>query len=212
MAVFDWLPKDISGGMFMIRSGAYTCPDPPRHERGGPSELTFRLLRDTRLSGMVRFPDGRPAPLVLVRAQGSPPNLGKSIVGARTGKDGSYNLDVPPERSYTLSIDDVTWAAPSLQNIVVREGQRQTGLDITLSKGTLVHGQVTEGPERRPSASAEVSLVEEGGLQPKSLRRGGSGTGQLTRRAITDSQGGYQFRVGPGRYWLMGRPSVAMNH
>ncbi len=206
MATFDWFPKDVSGGLFVIRSGPYTCPDPPRHERGGPTDLTFRLLRNAVLSGVVRFPDGRPAPRVLIRALGSPARMTRGIPAARTGKDGRYSLEVPSEAAYMIGVDDETWAAQSLPNLVVREGQSQAGLDIRLTKGTLLHGQVTEGPDRRLSAGAQVSLVEEDGLPPKDLRHGMGRKVQLVRRSITDPQGRYHFRVAPGRYWLMAPP------
>ena len=130
----------------------------------------------------------------------------RTTLAARTDKDGKYNLDVPSEAVYMIGVDDETWAAPSLQNIVVREGQPQAGLDLTLTKGTLLHGQVKEGPDRRPSVGARVSLVEEGGLPPKELRRGMDGKVQLIRRSIIDAQGRYQFRVAPGRYSLMAPP------
>jgi len=203
IAEFDWYPKNASGTRFLIRSGPYTCPESPRLEREGPTELTCRLLRDTRLSGVVRFADGRPAQRVLVMAQGSPRGVSKSIVAARTGKDGAYNIDIPPECSFMVAIDDENWAAPSLPNVVVRERQSQVGLDFTLTKGTLIRGQVTAGADHRPEADAEVSLVEEGGPLPKDERRADRLKLQLARRSITDAQGRYHFRVGPGSYWLM---------
>ena len=49
-----------------------------------------------------------------------------------------------------IGVLDATWAAPSLSNVVVREGQPRTGLDFALIKGTLIQGRVTEGT--RPPA------------------------------------------------------------
>ncbi len=56
-----------------------------------------------------------------------------------------------PGTARMIAVNDEKWAAPSLTSAVLTEGQEQGGLDFTLSKGTLVHGRVTEGPEHRPS-------------------------------------------------------------
>ncbi len=202
-ATFDWLPKGEASGDFRIaRGGNYSSPDHPNYERGGPAELTMHLLRDTRLSGTVRFPDGRPAGGLLINAEGHPFSVSRTFLAARTLADGSYVLDVPPEKLYVVTVIDENWAAPSLSNVIVREGREQGGLDLTLTKGTLLHGQVSEPPGHRPSAGAGVRLFEEGGLLPKGLRRGGLGTAQLMRISTADANGRYHFRVGPGRYSL----------
>ena len=151
----------------------YTTRDQPYYRRGGPSKLTAHLLRDTRLSGTVRFPDGRPAGGLLIKAEGGP-RSGTSInLAARTLADGSYVLDAPSESSYIVTVVDETWAAPSLSNVIVREGRAQGGLDLALTKGTLLHGQVNEAPDHRPAAGAKVWLTEEGGPVSKDLRRSG---------------------------------------
>ena len=77
------------------------------------------------MSGSVRFPDGRPAGGLLIRAEGGP-RSGRSInLAARTLADGSYVLDAPSESSYIVTVVDETWAAPSLTNVIVREGRRR---------------------------------------------------------------------------------------
>jgi hypothetical protein len=124
-------------------------------------------------------------------------------VAARTGPDGSYNVDVPPGGAYMLGIDDETWAAPSLKSPIVVEDQPQAGMDITLTRGSLLHGQLTEGADHHPSSGARLSLTEDGGVMPKDLREGGSGRMQLARRAMTGPDGRYKFRVAPGRYQLL---------
>lgn len=205
-AAFAWFPKEVGGTSFRTRGGPYTHPNMPRYEREGPTELTCRLIHDARLTGIVRLPDGRPASQVLVRAQGSPPRLVSGLAAARTGKDGRYSLEVPSGASYIIAVDDENWAAPSLQGIVVHEGQPRDGLDFTLSKGTELDGQVTEGPDHHAAAGAMVTLVEMGGPLPKDLRADGRREAQAVRRSYTDSQGRYHFRIGPGQYQLKAPP------
>ena len=95
----------------------------------------------------------------------------------------------------------MTWAAQSLMNVVVREGQTQAGSICTLIKGTLLRGQITEGPGHRPSGGAMVMLIEKGEPLPKDFRGLNGNKGQLMRAtAKSDAEGRYQFRVGPGRY------------
>ncbi len=77
VAIFDWLPRSepadsrASRGVtfFVEPPNGFVAPDPIRYRPGGPSELTVRLGgRLSRLSGTVRFPDGRPAQRILLIA------------------------------------------------------------------------------------------------------------------------------------------------
>jgi beta-lactamase regulating signal transducer with metallopeptidase domain len=209
VAVFDWLPSKgnenpLSGVRFFITSsGSFYPPrEALRYVSGGPTELTVRLGRIGRLTGTVRFPGGRPARQVLVIA--GLISGGWLPIGARTDAEGRYAFDhVVPGSARMIAVVDEMWAAPSLTSAVLTEGQEQSGLDFTLSKGTLVHGRVTEGPEHRPSPGAAVALVEDGGLLPKELRTVSASTFKLNRTTQTDAQGRYQIRVGPGRYVLI---------
>lgn len=207
VASFDWFPAEVPGETFLPRSRGFTCPELPRCERGGPMDIEVRVLRDTPLSGTVRFPDGRPAPGVIIRAS-SEVNLvaANDLVTARTGPDGSYRMDVPPRVAYMIGVLGEIWVAPSLPNVVVHEGQPRTGLDFTLVRGTLIRGRVTDGPDQRPSVGVQVTLAEQGPLLPKELRQPGLVNTQLRRESTTNREGRYAFRVGPGRYQLAGPP------
>jgi beta-lactamase regulating signal transducer with metallopeptidase domain len=202
-STFDWLPKGGAGASFLIRAGEhYSSPDRPNYERGGPTELVAHVFRDARLRGTVRFPDGRPAGAVLIMAEGHGPFGRRGYAAARTSVDGSYVLDVPSEMSYVVAVIDETWAAPSLSNVIVREGQEQGGLTLSLTKGTLLRGQVSGDPNHQPSAGAEVWLIEEGGPVSRELRQAGFGTARMNRSTTADSNGRYHYRVGLGRYSL----------
>ncbi len=204
VASFDWLPTGLGLTRFTIdRQAGYSCPDDLQYDPGGRAEITARVLRATRLGGTVRLPDGRPARQVLVRANGWGQETGgvQGMVTARTGNDGRYALDVPPERAYMVTVVDEAWAARSVANVVVREGRAQDGLDFELVKGTLLRGRITEGRDHRSSPGARVMLIEQGGVLPKDFRGVLGNKGQLMRgTTTTDAEGRYQFRVGPGRY------------
>ncbi len=204
-ATFDWLPTNARGAFHfsVAASGNYSSRDVPRYQRGDPAQLKVHLLGDTRLSGTVRFPDGRPAGLI--EAEGAIRDGARVRRAARTLVDGSYVLDVPSESAYIVAVVDETWAASSLSSVILREGQPQGGLDLTLTKGTLLHGLVTEPPDQRPVAGAVVDLSEEGGPLPKEHRGSDFRTVQLGRTINADADGRYHFRVGPGRYTLRSR-------
>jgi hypothetical protein len=87
--------------------------------------------------------------------------------------------------------------------VVVRDGEAQNGLDFELTKGTLLRGRITEGPDHRAVAGAPMLLVEQGGLLPRDYRGVIGDRFQLSRSTTTaDSEGRYQFRVGPSNYMI----------
>ena len=202
IATFDWLPTSARGALHfgVAVGGIYSSRDVLYYERRGQEKLTARVLGETRLSGIVRFPDGRPAGGIMIKAEGGIRDGARMRRAARTLADGSYALDAPSESCYIIAVVDETWAALSLSNVIVREGGAQRGLDLTLTKGTLLHGQVTEPPDQRPVAGAVVYLSEDGGPLPKELRGSDFRTARLDRTSNADANGRYHFRVGPGRY------------
>jgi beta-lactamase regulating signal transducer with metallopeptidase domain len=206
VAVFDRFHKEIGGCQFSVRSGEYLCARDPISERDGPTELEARLVRPMKLSGKVSLPDGRPARDVIVRVEASLPYPYGSEWLARTAEDGTYSLNVLPERAYTVAVEDDSWVAPSRSNVVVREGRPVDGLDFALVLGTLVHGRVTEGVDGKPSVGTGVALTEEGPLLPKEFRTG-LRTARFTRSTLTDGEGRYRIRAVPGLYTLRAGPA-----
>jgi beta-lactamase regulating signal transducer with metallopeptidase domain len=210
IAVLDWLPNEDRLFELEVRSSEHYSPSNRlRHDPGGRSELTAALLRGTRLSGTVRLPDGQPARGVLVWAagsgQGTNPGSGRTLTGA----DGRYTLHVPPEMAYVVDVHDDDWATPARMGVVVHEDQPQDGLDFALSRGSLIHGQVREGPADAPVSRARVSLTQQGPARPKEYRRFEVHY-ESRHGTIADTQGKYHFRVMPGRYTLtfLGREPV----
>jgi hypothetical protein len=115
-------------------------------------------------------------------------------------------MDLFPEQSYMIGVTDDEWAARSLGGIVVREGVAQTGLDLTLERGSVVRGRVTFDPDSKPAPGQSVKLVEQGPAIPPGLlpARFAGMEEELIRYADTDEDGRFAFRVGPGTYMLSG--------
>ncbi len=164
------------------------------------------MLRSTRIAGIVRHADGRTAAGILIRAEGHAATNHYCRMHTRTAEDGSYALDVYPEQSYMIAVLDERWAARTLSGVIVREGKPQTGLDLTLVAGTLIHGVVTKGAGGPPVQGATITLVEQGPDLPPAFKAplAGQGDCSLPRWITTDDLGRYRFRVGPGRYRIIG--------
>ncbi len=206
VASFDWFPAGPTGARFSVDPQAgYSCLDLLEDASAAdPLELAARVLRATRIGGTVRLPDGRPAPQVLVKAAGWGSDAAPvGMRTARTGENGRYELDVPPEQAYMVAVVDDTWAARSFSNVIVREGQLQDKLNFALIKGTLLRGQVTGEPVGRIPDGTTVLLLEHGGLLPKEFRGVIADKAELSRATtIIGADGRFQFRVGPGTYTL----------
>ena len=209
IASFDWLPKGLrahevhhqSEGELLV--SRFACV---RSARAGRLDGSCAAHAAERHRAAARWTSGRGrfwSRPVAGTDRGPHGNF-----AARTGDDGRYVLDVPPEQAYIVAVVDDTWAARSLMNVALREGHAQNELDFTLIKGTLLHGRVTAGPEHRVSPGALVAVTEQGGLLPKDYR-GVRGTKGELRRALTttDADGRYQFRVGPGSFTVEGMNS-----
>jgi hypothetical protein len=180
----------------------------------GLAERTYRFPVLTRLSGTVRFPDGRPAPGVLLQAQGHLSGAVGYLTYARTGDDGAYAFDVRPGQVYVVTILDRNWAVASRTTAPAEERKSLEGIDLVLLKGTLLHGRITQGPGREPAAGLPIVIREEGASLPKELVTMRQDHAELLRFGTTDSEGRYCFRVGPGHYTLVGQATpgpIALN-
>jgi RNA polymerase sigma factor (sigma-70 family) len=209
LAVFDWLPAEFQGAIsFLSGSPTYSHVEQIMIKPGTPdAELTMHLLRKATISGKVRGPDGRPAAGILVEASGAGPAVHNEHAQTLTRADGSYEMLVHGEEAYVVTVVDDRWAAPSHVGVVVREGKPIAGLDFQLAKGTIVHGTVTVGSDRRPGANQWLMLIMRAGEIPAEIRKPEDHTYhevQHSRGAATNSEGRFRFCVGPGTYQLIG--------
>lgn len=161
--------------------------------------MTVRVVRATSISGKITRPDGAPAAGTLVIAEGfaHQPASGRS----RTAADGSFTIELPPEQAYAVCIADPEWAVWT-RYVFVGAGQPVRNFDLTLERGIVIQGRVTGGEPPQPAAGLAVTLTAE---MPDALPGGQHPMRHApVRVAETDHNGHYEFRVGPGVYWLMG--------
>jgi protocatechuate 3,4-dioxygenase beta subunit len=211
VATFDWLPADLmEGTAFYSASLTHELPHPPLLDVKQPgAELTAQVLRPTRVSGKVTRPDGSPAAGIRVEAQGAGGSGSMGGSGwARTADDGSYEMHLPPEQSYTIAVVDDEWAAKGDVGVVLREGVPQAGHDLTLVRGAVIHGRVTAGRGLKPLPGRPVMLTAEWGpaIPPKTFKDQPTYPvfNTFMRVVDTDEDGRYAFRVAPGEYQLIG--------
>jgi beta-lactamase regulating signal transducer with metallopeptidase domain len=213
VAVFDFVPSDLEVAMrFLLLEKAFCAAEwmtyaPSRPEK---ARLTTRIARTVPVSGRVFAADGKPAPAIMVRAEGrgNPSSPGLGI--ARTGADGSYRFDLPADSSYLIGVIDDRWAARSRGGIFAHEGMTIQHLDLHLEPGTVVRGRVTTGPDHEPVVGERVMLSERGATLGSLAARARSGVPisdedrieTLNRWTKTDHDGRYAFRVGPGAFSL----------
>jgi len=212
VAVFDWIPADggdLPGATFIVQGGDYHWAHPPPQPfaSGDDAEVTAVLAPKSILRGQVRYPDGDPAPGITVLAQGRGNTAHFGRDEAHTDAEGRYSLLVAPEQTYTLTVVDTDWTA-RLDGVAVLTGTTFANADLTLSRGTMITGRVSDGAGGEPVAGALMYLAYET-LAPGDSPRDTADDWwsryervALHRDLLTDEEGRFAFRVPPGRYQL----------
>src|SRR5262249_18152257 len=136
--------------------------------------------------------------LLQVEGRGNTNHYCRNVV--RTKADGSYRLLVYPNQSYLIAVTDDQWAAPSLRGRVVREDEPRKDLNFRLSKGTLIQGKVTVGRDKKPAAGQTITLIEQGAAIARDVGGNWAQREELVRWAVTEKDGRYAIRAGPGDY------------
>jgi hypothetical protein len=189
LAAFEWIPTDMETILTILYDGKEYClTNRPSQNPMPPYEtLTAKLVRKTSIGGKVTLPDGKPAAGVLLQVEGF-----RSRNVGRTKADGSYSLLVDPNQTYVIGVTDENWAARSYTEVVVGQEGPPVHFDFQLSRGTILSGKVTFGPDDKPAPKQTITLIERGS------------SAQLVRWAETDAAGRYAIRVGPGYYQIKG--------
>jgi hypothetical protein len=205
--VFDWLPKNFAGEMRFFGGGTLDQPFTITrqaediltvHASHPIDEITLPLLRRIQISGHVYLPDGKPASGVAVAVEQSgvplPAFMGGQLI---TQTDGSYWVIVPADGAYTLGVLSDRWAADP-QTAVLKSDGTFAPVDFNVSKGTIVRGTITEGPDHVP-VREDVSIVNKGADADHQKSAQGS---LFVLRANSGLTGKFQFCVPPGHYTL----------
>jgi hypothetical protein len=200
VATFDWIPIWSEGpvkfwGSFGVKWAIRQITWDPAKD---PTQKTVKLQRNVRVSGRVLQANGQPAPNVRLSAltHGGFPRV--FPFSFRTNRQGRFEIPVAPGAKYMIGVDDPRWGASARASFEVQADTPVQNLDFRLLETpTRIHGQVTLGPDKKPWTGRQVILVEK---DPDEK----SGFPGLMRTATTDSDGRYEFLVGPGKFALHG--------
>ena len=213
VARFDWIPTDLDGRLsfFGTRSfdrfdltGQYSID--PRLDDSGI--LTVTALRNTIISGRVSFDEGRPAPGILIQAEGESNVSNGTWRFVLTGADGRYAVSVPTLQQYVVGVVDPDRAAPSHLGVVAMEGRPIDGIDFTLGEGAIIRGRVHLEADDEAAIGVHVRVTEQG--DPLRLPPGDpdghyarEDHATLVREATVDARGEYEMHVGSGLYEIL---------
>ncbi len=193
-ATFDWLPRNLKGRItFLVHDEKYHCAINPVYALN-TEETTTRTARVKRVAtvrGTIRHTDGSPAAGIRLQGEGRGATNMYFRGYTRTDAEGRYQIDIYPEQETILAVTDDRYAAESATEIELKPGEELNDVDFTLGFGTLIHGRLTVGKDRKPQAGQTATLVQKAGEKSN-----------LVRWNETTETGEYRFRVGPGTYTL----------
>jgi hypothetical protein len=188
-AVLDWVPKNLQGQMpFLCRSDDWSVASQPSYNAITPEPIvSVTLLGNVRLAGRVLLPDGRPAADIIVLAEGHGADSQSSRALAQTAEDGTFEIVLPPEKQYLISVSSKEWTADHVISQFVGEGDQLADVTLRLQRGTRLHGKV-EGNDSNQARRHFVIVTQT------------QGKGQLSYWPEVDAAGRYEIRLGAGSY------------
>ena len=164
----------------------------------GPGQIRGRVTQADNGQALVDFEVSyRPASRGGVRfffggSGGGGPNDPRSF----HAEDGAFVLEKVPPGRWTVEARAEGFQAGTAAGIVVEEGGSTQGVDISLSKGGTIAGQVVESQSGHPILDATVRAQLSGGQrQPLRIMGGDS------NEAVTDADGHYEITgLAPGTW------------
>ena len=202
--VIRGLPQGVKANLNILGSGYaqeryFTVPV-------GTEELEFRLKPEGRIEGRLTYADtGAPVKDASVTLEGIDPTDGGGWVNVDA--DGNYLLANLPAGMYNLNLYEGPegWTAVAKEFIKVGEGEIVSNIDLTLIRGGIITGRVTDQDTNEPIADHHISFHDAARPESQAAVHG----------TETDKTGVYHFRAAPGRtvvyasapegYWDIGR-------
>jgi protocatechuate 3,4-dioxygenase beta subunit len=169
---------------------------------GGEGSVTLSLVGARKLRGRVVLADGGPAAGVrLVVISGDDPfGMGYQKVEGHTDGRGLFSLNVFPGESLRIVVRPQDGSAYlGLSKVVSWAQVARPGINLSLRRGTVVRGKVTEAPSGRPAAGARVQYRPRQNNNPHyQPERTAGDLEENLATAITGAAGEFQLAVPPG--------------
>lgn len=158
------------------------------------------------IRGRITFPDGTPAPNVMVDAMVSESEDGLRAFSISDG-DGNYELFVPPD-TYDLSVQDNKWDADIHYDVSTALDESAENRDFVLLPLTRLHGKITDDSTGQGIPKARVHLSPDmRSMTPKSpdyqkLIKKNRRLHNAHSNPFTNEQGEFEYYVGNGDYLM----------
>ena len=115
--------------------------------------------------------------------------------------DGAFALDDVPSGRWTVEAFASGYQSGSAAGVTVAEGDAAEGVEVRLSRGSVVSGRVLESRSGRPVLGSTVRAEQAGGEGRMMVMRMGSEGGEL--ESLTDADGRYEIAgLAPGGWTL----------
>lgn len=180
-----------------------------RRQRGAVEDNTetfvIRLERNALVRGRVAHTDGADASGIQITGQGAAEDYDQFSGVAWTRPDGRWDMWVAPHQTCMFAVDDRNWATQPVDEIRLEENELREGIELTLVKGTVIRGRITQGDEDNPQPAAEkhVYLSRQGSIhRRKTYSNPRVVHASIGWRTFTNANGEYSFRVADGTYHL----------
>lgn len=112
-------------------------------------------------------------------------------------EDGAFLLDEVPQGTWEVNVEAKGYQPSRIGGVVVAEGQAQSGLRVSLTRGAILRGSVVDARNDRSVSDARIGISSGGGGT-------GAGPGSLSREAAsrgTDAEGLFEVEgLAPGKY------------
>ena len=156
----------------------------------GTEGLEFKLKPEGRIEGRLTYADtGAPVKNASVTLESIDPTTGGGWVNVDT--NGNYLLTNLPAGMYNLNLYEGPegWTAAAKEFIKVVEGETISNVDLTLIRGGIITGRVTDQNTSEPIADHHISFHDAARPESQAAVHG----------TETDKTGVYRFRSAPGR-------------
>jgi len=221
-ASFD-VPADIQQRVgFWTRLKGYVAPkrcifDP----KVGKRDLLATLAPLVRVTGHVMDQHGNDAVDTRVDAFGSGYEMDYFRGDTRTDGGGNFAIDANPEMFY-IFVASAEGQSSAASYAMVRSAPLAKPIELSLKQTTRVFGTAVHGPNDEPLRGEAIVLEQDDNAYyklPIAEQFPGGTNGRFAINPTvqstlkTDAQGGFETRIGPGRYVLFwSRPSDSMRY
>ncbi|EGF25977.1 thioredoxin [Rhodopirellula baltica] len=209
LVAFDWMPRwQTSPVTLTVSLDGYARRRAMYLPNSNHQELLVVMNKTVPIRGTVIDAEGKPALgiRVIARGSGHAPDggSGQDI----SAEDGTFEMLVPGEQIYLLTVKDETWVTDGVPTFAVNNGSPVEGIELQLREPTVVSGTVTDVKTGDPAPRNQM-VVYLDGTPLNELKNVTIANPANSNRRVrpmyhfvtqTDDQGRYELKLGNGDY------------